>query len=90
MPICPEHAAYTRSTAHSSHTMCASYGQGVLASIGDAGMLCDSDPAVSLTRHKYLPGTGMYGSVDIATLKGKPYPLCNWAVAKYCPMGLGF
>lgn len=56
---------------------------------GGAGMLRDSDPSVALTKYEYAAGTGMYPSANIAALVGKPYPLWNWSVAFYLPVGFG-
>ena len=54
---------------------------------GGAGMLRDSDPAVSLTKYEYIAGSGMYPSANIAALVGKPYPLWNWSVGFFLPVG---
>jgi hypothetical protein len=54
---------------------------------GGRGNVRDSDPAVSEDVYEYLPDEGMYESANIPELINKPYPLHNWCVAFYLPIG---
>lgn len=54
---------------------------------GGNGNLQDSDKTVAFDNYEYLPNSGMYASANIPELVGKPYPLNNWCVAFYLPIG---
>lgn len=51
------------------------------------GCLRDSDPTVAFDNYVYKPEDGMNASENIASLVDKPYPLHNWCVAFYLPVG---
>ena len=51
------------------------------------GCLRDSDSTVALDNYVYEPARGMYASANIPALVNKPYPLHNWCVAFYLPVG---
>ncbi|MHA3050191.1 sialate O-acetylesterase family protein [Acinetobacter sp. ANC 4639] len=54
---------------------------------GGQGNLCDSDPFVAFDKYEYKEGTSMYPEANIADLVDKPYPLQNWCVAFFYPVG---
>lgn len=54
------------------------------------GCLRDSDAALALDNYVYEPERGMYASANIPALVGKPYPLHNWCVAFYLPVGYAY
>jgi len=51
------------------------------------GCLRDSDSTVALDNYIYRPEDGMSAGENIASLVDKPYPLHNWCVAFYLPVG---
>lgn len=51
------------------------------------GNLRDSDPAVAFDNYVYKPEDGMETTANIPALVNKPYPLQNWCVAFYLPVG---
>lgn len=51
------------------------------------GCLRDSDATVALDNYVYEPDRGMHTSANIPALVNKPYPLHNWCVAFYLPVG---
>lgn len=54
------------------------------------GCLRDSDSTVSIDNYVYEPDRGMYASANIPALVNKPYPLHNWCVAFYLPVGYAY
>lgn len=58
-------------------------------SVGGQGMLRDSDTFEARDKYEYLAGSGMYAGANIPALVGKPYPLQNWCVAFFYPVGFG-
>jgi hypothetical protein len=54
---------------------------------GGNGMVRDSDPATAIDNYVYEPERGMYATANIAKFVGKPYPLWNWSVAFFLPVG---
>lgn len=57
------------------------------ATHGGNGNLCDSDKTQSYDAYEYRPEWGMYASANRAEFVNKPYPLNNWCVAFYLPVG---
>ncbi|NRA56233.1 MAG: hypothetical protein HRU23_18990 [Gammaproteobacteria bacterium] len=51
------------------------------------GNLCDSDHTISLDKYEYRPEWGMYETANKEEFVNKHYPLENWCVAFYCPVG---
>ncbi|MEM7709377.1 MAG: hypothetical protein AAF264_01220, partial [Pseudomonadota bacterium] len=51
------------------------------------GNLRDSDPTLASDPYVYEPERGMYAAANIPALVGIPYPLHNWCVAFYLPIG---
>lgn len=51
------------------------------------GNLRDSDATIARDLYEYSAGTGQYAAANIAGLVGNPYPLGNWAVAFFLPVG---
>ncbi|BDH16583.1 MAG: hypothetical protein [Bacteriophage sp.] len=54
---------------------------------GGQGNLCDSDPFVAVDKYTFIPNSSMYAEANIPDLVNKPYPLENWCVAFYYPVG---
>jgi hypothetical protein len=54
------------------------------------GNLRDSDMSVGFDNYVYKPEDGMDASENIPELVNKPYPLHNWCVAFFLPVGYSF
>lgn len=51
------------------------------------GMVRDSDPALASDSYVYEPERGMYTTANIPKFVNKPYPLWNWSVGFFLPVG---